>query len=112
MFVIHIGVNSAGGRLLFHSGYVSSHNCPSFATGKWFIAVFQWNTWNPFWALGLGTLRNVAPFVAPWIAISYKRARQCSSVAPCTGGEATLVLLLNSLSPHQLSIPLKTATIL
>jgi hypothetical protein len=33
-------------------------------------------------------LRFVAPFVAPSIAISYKRARQCSTVAPCKGGEA------------------------
>src|SRR6266481_498568 len=30
-------------------------------------------------------LHFVAPFVAPWIAVLYKRARQCSTVAPCTG---------------------------
>ena len=30
-------------------------------------------------------LHFVAPFVAPWIAISYKRARHCSTVAHCRG---------------------------
>src|SRR5580765_5638598 len=34
-------------------------------------------------------LHFVAPFVAPWIPISYKRAWQCSTVAPCRGGEPT-----------------------
>src|SRR5689334_11481931 len=34
-------------------------------------------------------LHCVAPFVAPWIRISYKRAWQCSTVAPCRGGAAT-----------------------
>src|SRR4030095_8795010 len=34
-------------------------------------------------------LHFVAPFVAPWIAISYQRARRCSTVAPCRRGEAT-----------------------
>src|SRR4051812_27249283 len=31
-------------------------------------------------------LHFVAPYVALWIAISYKRANECSTVAPCTGG--------------------------
>src|SRR5580765_1719591 len=34
-------------------------------------------------------LHLVAPCVALWIAFSHKRARRCSTVAPCTGGEAT-----------------------
>ncbi len=35
-------------------------------------------------------LRFVAPFVAPWIAIPYKRARQCSTVAAYSGGGTTI----------------------
>ena len=38
-------------------------------------------------------LHFVAPFVAPWIIISYKRARQCSTVAPCTPGGPPIQLL-------------------
>src|SRR5712672_1459250 len=44
-------------------------------------------------------LHFVAPCVAPWIAILYKRASRCSTVAPCTPWKTPCITFTLTLTP-------------